>query len=537
MFLQILLPLAGTLVCYVLVHAASILYRNLTSPLRGVDGPKNHSFIFGQLRATGADSYLTDKWREQFGSTFLFNGLFSISELHTADIQAINHIVSKPGIYQKAASMRASSEMLIGRGIISVELDEHKRHRRALNPAFGVKQVQDITEIFMEKAVQLRDMWAAQLAQQEGAACIEVMSWLRRVTLDVIGQAGFNYRFDALDSSGKPNELNDAFTDLLHSPHANRYAGFRAAQGIAPILRFMPGPGWKFIRAARQKMMAIATQIVLKSKADIMALEGEKNLNEKRDLLSTLLKANMSTTIPETQRLSDAEMVGQMLTFFFVGHETTSLATAWALHALSAHPPTQGKLREELLSMSTDNPTMEELNSLPYLEQVVRETMRVHAPVVHTQRMAMEDNLLPLSKPYIDKKGKSHNSLLIPAGQMIHIPILAINTDKDIWGEDAAEFKPERWEKIPDSTSAIPSIWANLLTFFTGPHSCVGIRFSLVEMKALLFTLVRAFEFEEAGPKGAIGRAVVGFLQRPAVLAKGPGSGLPLIVKAYNPQL
>ncbi|KAF8202807.1 cytochrome P450 [Mycena galopus ATCC 62051] len=535
MILQILLPIAGTLVCYVLSHALQIVYRDLTSPLRYVDGPKSPSFIFGNIKAMGADSYLTDKWRQQFGGTFVFNGLFSISELHTTDIQAINHIVSKPEMYQKPESLRASSEMLVGRGIVSVELDEHKRHRRALNPAFGVKQVQDITEIFVEKAVQLRDIWVAQVAQQGDVACIEVMSWLRRMTLDVIGQAGFNYRFDALDTSGKPNELNDAFTDLLHSPHANRYAGFRAAQGIVPILRFMPGPGWKFIRTARQKMMAIATQIVLKSKADIKALEGEKNLSEKRDLLSTLLKANMSTTIPETQRLSDAEMVGQILTFFFVGHETTSLATAWALHALSANPTSQRKLREELLIISTDNPTMEELNSLPYLEQVVRETMRVHAPLVNTQRMAMEDDVLPLSNPYIDKEGKSHNSLLIPAGQMIHIPILAINTDKDIWGEDAAEFKPERWENIPDSTSAIPSIWANLLTFSAGPHNCIGIRFSLVEMKALLFTLVRAFEFEEAGPKGAIGRAVVGFLQRPAVLSEGPGSGLPLIVKSYNP--
>ncbi|KAF8202818.1 cytochrome P450 [Mycena galopus ATCC 62051] len=531
------LLIAGTSLCYVCFHASQILYRNLTSPLRCVDGPINPSFIFGQFKAMGADSYLTDKWREQFGGIFLFSGLFSISELHTTDIQAINHIVNKPEMYQKPASLLASSEILVGRGIVSVELDEHKRHRKALNPAFGVKQVQDITEIFVEKAVQLRDIWVAQVAQQGGVARIEVVSWLRRMTLDVIGQAGFNYRFDALDTSGKPNELNDAFTDLLHSPHATRYAGFRAAQGIVPILRFMPGPGWKFIRAARQKMMAIANQIVLKSKADITALEGEKSLSEKRDLLSTLLKANMSTTIPETQRLSDAEMVGQMLTFFFVGHETTSLATAWALHALSAHPPTQRKLREELLSMSTDHPTMEELNSLPYLEQVVRETMRVHAPVVHTHRMAMEDDLLPLSKPYIDKKGKSHNSLLIPRGQMIHIPILAINTDKEIWGADAAEFKPERWEKIPDSTSAIPSIWANLLTFFTGPHSCVGIRFSLVEMKALLFTLVRAFEFEEAGPKGAIGRVLVGILQRPAVLTERPGSGLPLIVKSYNPPL
>jgi cytochrome P450 len=71
----------------------------------------------------------------------------------------------------------------------------------------------------------------------------------------------------------------------------------------------------------------------------------------------------------------------------------------------------QTKLREELLTMSTDNPTMDELNCLPYLEHVVRETMRVHAPVMFTQRKAMKDDVLPLSKPYIDKEGRAHDSL------------------------------------------------------------------------------------------------------------------------------
>ncbi|KAJ7241331.1 cytochrome P450 [Mycena haematopus] len=353
------------------------------------------------------------------------------------------------------------------------------------------------------------------------------------MTLDVIGQAGFNYRFDALEADGKPNELNDAFTELFHSPYANRYAGFRLAQGIAPILQLVPGPGWTLLRAARNKMSGIGKQIVNKSKAGIRASEGEKTLGARRDLLSTLLKANMSTSIPESHRLDDAEMVGQIPTFFFAGHETTSLATSWALHALSAHPTAQSKLREELFTLSTDNPTMDELNSLPYLEAVVREMMRVHAPVVNTQRMAMQDDILPLAKPYIDKDGKAHDSLPIPKGQRIHIPILAINTDKEIWGEDAGEFRPERWEKIPDSVSAIPGVWANLLTFFAGPHNCIGFRFSLVEIKALLFTLVRAFEFEEA-VKGGIGRVTVGLLQRPAVLAEGPSSGLPLIVKKHN---
>jgi hypothetical protein len=71
---------------------------------------------------------------------------------------------------------------------------------------------------------------------------------------------------------------------------------------------------------------------------------------------------------------------------------------------------------------------------------------------------------------------------------MIHIPILAVNTDKEIWGEDAAEFKcvsmidfdisnshkirPERWKHIPKGANDIPGVWANLLTFFAGQSFC-----------------------------------------------------------------
>ncbi|KAJ7714562.1 cytochrome P450 [Mycena olivaceomarginata] len=495
MISQIIVPIAGTLLCYLLFHASQIIYCNLTSPLRHMVGPKNPSFVFGNFKDIGADPNLTNKWRSEFGANFLFSGL-SISELHTSDLKAVNHIVARPEIYQKAASNRAR--------ILSVELDEHKRH----NPAFGVAQIRAVPEIFVEKAVQLRDIWALQAEQQNGAACIEVLSWLRRMTLDVIGQAGFNYQFDALENNGKSNELDEVFTELFHSPQANMYNVFRLSQAIMPILRLMPGPGRNLLRAARNKMYIIGKQI--------------ESLIGKRDLLSILLKANLSTTIPETQRLNDTEVISEIPTFFFAGHETTSSATTWALHALSVNTAAQTKLREELFD-HVDRQSHDGRTQLStYLEHVVRETMRVHAPVMFTQRKAMKDDVLPLSKPYIDKEGRAHDSLPIPKGQMIHIPILAINTDKEIWGEDSTEFKPERWEKLPDAVSEIPGVWANLLTFFAGPHNCIGFRFSLVEMKALLFTLIRAFEFQQT---------------RPTVIGEGKGSGLPLIVKPYNMQL
>lgn len=77
----------------------------------------------------------------------------------------------------------------------------------------------------------------------------------------------------------------------------------------------------------------------------------------------------------------------------------------WALYALSKDRTVQIKLRNELLNVATDDPTMDELNALPYLDAVVRETMRVHAPVPATFRTAMKDDILPLNTPFTDRKG------------------------------------------------------------------------------------------------------------------------------------
>jgi cytochrome P450 len=117
------------------------------------------------------------------------------------------------------------------------------------------------------------------------------------------------------------------------------------------------------------------------------------------------------------------------------------------------------KLRDELLTVSTSNPTADELNALPYLDYVIRETLRVHAPVPSTLRIATKDNVLPLNTPYTDRKGVAHHEIRlalvlargyhydnkcrsrISKGDTIMIPILAMNRSQALWGEDSMEFK------------------------------------------------------------------------------------------------
>ena len=88
-----------------------------------------------------------------------------------------------------------------------------------------------------------------------------------------------------------------------------------------------------------------------------------------------------------------------------------SVTMSWALYALSQDKHAQTKLREEMYNISTDNPTMDDLNGLPYMDAVVRETLRLYPPVPSIQRQAEKDDCIPLSKPFTDKKGIVRNEI------------------------------------------------------------------------------------------------------------------------------
>ncbi|KAG8975977.1 hypothetical protein FRB90_009369, partial [Tulasnella sp. 427] len=144
---------------------------------------------------------------------------------------------------------------------------------------------------------------------------------------------------------------------------------------------------------------------------------------------------------------------------------------------------------------------------------------------------AGQDTSIPVSQPYIDKKGVERTEISVGAGEEIVIPIALVNRDKEIWGEDADELRPERWlegSSHPRS-SEIPGVFSSLLTFLGGPRSCIGYRFALLEMKVLIFALLRNVSVELPDPVVEIERKSF-IVTRPAIVGKDGGmhSAMPL---------
>jgi cytochrome P450 len=128
-------------------------------------------------------------------------------------------------------------------------------------------------------------------------------------------------------------------------------------------------------------------------------------------------------------------------------------------------------------------------------------------------REATQDDIIPLAHPITTSTGETLTSIPIRKGQVVHLPIENVNMSTHIWGPDAREFKPERWLRpdtsveaegsggegmrtgVPPEVGDGPGVWPNMMTFIDGPRRCVGYRLGLMEMKIILYTLIREFEF------------------------------------------
>ncbi|KDQ16690.1 hypothetical protein BOTBODRAFT_106698 [Botryobasidium botryosum FD-172 SS1] len=517
------------------------LFQPLSSPLRNLPGPKKYNLLWGNLKEIfqSEGPKVQEGWIKEFGPVIRYRIAFGKHRLFTTDTRAVTHILSHAYKFPKPDQLRNALGDILGRGLLFAEGDDHKRQRRIMNPSFGPAQIRSLTPVFLDKSQELRDVLLKKITESGSAYETDVLPWLSRATLDVIGIAGFDYQFSALSDGGEANELAKAIGTVFSGTQEFSY--FNMLRQMFPVLKIIPDNSEraKKVKQSNDTMRRIGLELVQGKKAAVIAAAGKGGAVEKsnvtsRDLLSLLIKANMASDIPDTQKMSDEEVLAQISTFLVAGHETTSSSTAWALIELANQSEIQSKLRAELAAVSTDNLTMDELNALPYLDAVVREALRLRAVVVGTVRNAAEDCVVPVSKPFKDANGVMRNEIRMRKGESVFLPILPLNRSNEIWGDDARVFNPERWIPSPEKSTGIPSVYSHLGTFLAGPHACIGHRFAVVEMKALLFMLIRDISFELAVPFEDI-EGKTSIVTRPLVKSqKEKGHQLPMRLRAVR---
>lgn len=159
------------------------------------------------------------------------------------------------------------------------------------------------------------------------------------------------------------------------------------------------------------------------------------------------------------------------------GHETTASALVWTAYSLAKDPASQQRLRAEIHSLGTEM-SAKGIDELPFLDNAIREAMRVHSPT--------------LIIPWEAQKDMTIAGTHIPKGTTVQIVPAMIQLNPEIWGSDADVFRPGRWEDMDGNAS---SPYA-METFSNGPRMCPGKALALLNMKVLLVGLIRDFEME-----------------------------------------
>ncbi|KAJ1284418.1 hypothetical protein BS78_03G202700 [Paspalum vaginatum] len=350
---------------------------------------------------------------------------------------------------------------LVSDGLTTHEGEKWVRHRRILNPAFH-----------LEKLKELVSRWVQSLGP-DGSCELDVWPELQALTGDVISRTAFGSSY-----------LEGRRIFELQSEQAERFVG--AIQKIAiPGYMWLPTRNNRRMRQINREVNSILRGLIWRR---IQAMrEGESTRN---DLLGLLLESN-ARHANDINDHSNSSLLGMTIEdvieecklFYFAGMETTSVLMTWTMVLLSMHREWQDRAREEVVGLfGKDRPEYEGLSRLKTVNMILYEILRLYPPAIVFSR-----------KTYKEMK---IGDATYPAGAIIEIPVLFIHHDPDAWGDDAHEFRPERFAEGVSNASKDPA--GAFLPFGWGPRVCIGQNFALLEAKMALCMILQRFEFELA---------------------------------------
>ncbi len=369
------------------------------------------------------------------------------------------------------------SSMINRDALFFVEGGDWKWQRRALAPAFRHESLLAFTPTFVNCAKTQADAWhcAPQVAP------VDVMNAMSNVTFAVIERAVLGVT-GAFDRGKFVGAMQESFAGM-------------SWQRIFTLLRlpkWLPFPGSSKINHKMRYLYDETARLLAARRA---------SCGKTQAILDRLLAAKD----PESGRsMTDAELIANLYGFLVAGHETSAVALGWSLWLLAKDQASQERLRDEVRAIAGDADIgPETVEKLQFTKQVIQESMRLFPPAAAIGRQPREDT--PLGPHKIAKS------------EPVYAALWALHRHEKLWDAPNA-FDPDRF--APEKAKARHR--CAYMPFGAGPRICIGMGFAMLEMTAILATLVRDFRFTPV--EGHRLELAPDFTTRP----KG---GLPLIIE------
>jgi benzoate 4-monooxygenase len=312
-----------------------------------------------------------------------------------------------------------------------------------------------------------------------GFAKIDSLHWFNYLAFDIIGDLAFGQPFGMLEKGKDITEIRmtpDA--PVTYAPAVevlNRRGEVSGTLGCLPQLKpyakYLPDPFFSQGLAAVQNLAGIAVARVSQR------LDGKQDV-ERVDLLARLMEGKDE----KGEKLGRAELTAEALTQLIAGSDTTSNTSCAILYWVTKTPGVLEKLRKELdeaIPQGMDVPAYDQVKDLKYMQNVINETLRIHS----TSSLGLPRVVPPGTG--IDLLG--HH---FPPYTVLSVPAYTIHHSKEIWGSDADEFVPDRWDNLTERQKN------GFIPFSYGPRSCVGRNVAEMELALIVATTFRRYDFD-----------------------------------------
>nr|AVL92834.1 CYP450 [Locusta migratoria] len=397
------------------------------------------------------------------------------ASINVSKPEHIEKVLGSSELISKAPNYRFLYPWL-GEGLLTSTGQKWFSHRKMITPAFHFKILDNFVEIFGEKA----QILVEKLKSKSDGTPFDIYPYVTCCALDIICETAMGTSVNAQNEAGSEYvtavynisalTLKRIVSPWLHSEFIFRRTG--AGKEYYKHLDIVHSFTKKVIKQR---------QLSRKQNGDVSKEELVDDIGRKRRLafLDLLLDASENG-----QKLNDREIQEEVDTFMFEGHDTTSVAMSWALYLLGHHQNVQDKVYAELYDIFGDDkdrlPTLQDLNSMKYLEMVIKETIRLYPSVPFIGRTVTKD---------IELGGYT-----IPEGAMLNVHIYHAHRDPDHW-PDPEGFDPERF--LPNRLQGRhPYAY---IPFSAGPRNCIGQRFAILEEKAVLSQILRNYRVQSLG--------------------------------------